>query len=72
MMLKMQHTQKKLFEGITSFSELYKKFGVTQIFNAELITALNNIKNSDIEITNDNQSIELNNNVELDENLVAE
>lgn len=63
---------KKLFEGITSFSELYKKFGVTQIFNAELITALNNIKNSDIEITNDNQSIELNNNVELDENLVAE
>ncbi|MCK1233908.1 AAA family ATPase [Streptococcus uberis] len=63
---------KKLFEGITSFSELYKKFGVTQIFNAELITALNNIKNSDIEITNDNQSIGLNNNVELDENLVAE
>ncbi|MCK1200974.1 AAA family ATPase [Streptococcus uberis] len=63
---------KKLFEGITSFSELYKKFGVTQIFNAELITALNNIKNSDIEITNDNQSIELNNNVELDENLVEE
>lgn len=63
---------KKLFEGITSFSELYKKFGVTQIFNAELITALNNIKNSDIEMTNDNQSIELNNNVELDENLVAE
>lgn len=63
---------KKLFEGITSFSELYKKFGVTQIFNAELITALNNIKNSDIEMTNDNQSIELNKNVELDENLVAE
>ncbi|WP_249628815.1 AAA family ATPase [Streptococcus uberis] len=63
---------KKLFEGITSFSELYKKFGVTQIFNAELITELNNIKNSDIEMTNDNQSIELNNNVELDENLVEE